>query len=203
MDETMIGLISMYGYFGIFFLIFIENIFPPIPSEVILLFGGSLTVSAGLSAAWTVAAASAGSLLGALALYYVGYRFSGEELKAMLSGRPGKLTRIRPEYIDAAEERFKKYRYRAVLICRCVPIVRSFISLPAGFSHMNLAPFIFLTVLGSTVWNTVLIMTGAALGSAWERALPYFEKYSIAAAAVIAAAVIAAVIIHLKRKKSN
>lgn len=201
MNDTIMGLINMYGYFGIFFLIFIENVFPPIPSEVILLFGGSLAVASGLNVPGTIISATLGSLLGALMLYYIGYRFNAEKLKKIFSGKIGKVTRIKPEYVDISEKWFVKYQNKAVLLCRCVPLVRSFISLPAGFSKMKMPVFIILTVIGSSVWNTVLVLVGVALGETWSKALPYFESYSHIALAVLAAAAALFVVYHLIRKK--
>lgn len=204
MNETVTGLINMYGYFGIFFLIFIENVFPPIPSEVILLFGGSLAVASGLGAFGVIAAATLGSLLGALMLYYIGYRFNAETLKKIFSGRAGRITRIKPEYVDISEKWFVKYRNKAVLLCRCVPLVRSFISLPAGFSKMNIPVFVILTLIGSAVWNTVLVLIGAALGETWTGALPYFERYAhIVLIAAIAAVAVFVLYRTMSRKKGK
>lgn len=203
MNETMMGIIQAYGYYGIFFLIFIENIFPPIPSEVILLFGGSASAALGLSVPVTIMSATFGSLLGALMLYYIGYRFNAEKLKKIFSGRLGRMTRIKPEYVDISEKWFAKYQNKAVLFCRCVPLVRSFISIPAGFSKMRPLPFALLTAAGSAVWNSVLIFAGVALGEAWARALPYIDRYSrfiaVAAAAVLALLIASRVV--SKRKK--
>ncbi len=201
MNDTIIQLISTYGYFAVFFLIFIENVFPPIPSEVILLFGGSLAIASGMSIPLTIACATLGSLAGAVMLYYIGYKFNAQKLKEIFSGRIGKITRIKPEYIDRSEKWFTKYQNKAVLLCRCVPLVRSFISVPAGFSKMRLSVFLVLTFIGSAVWNSVLIFAGVALEEAWVYALPYFERYS--KLVLIAAAVVIAVIIlyNIIRKK--
>lgn len=206
MNDTIIELISTYGYFAVFFLIFIENVFPPIPSEVILLFGGSLAIASGMSIPLTIACATLGSVIGAVMLYYIGYKFNAERLKEIFSGRIGKITRIKPEYIDRSEKWFTKYQNKAVLLCRCVPLVRSFISVPAGFSKMKLPAFIALTVIGSTVWNAVLIFAGVALEEAWVYALPYFERYSkivLVAAVVVIAGIIVYNIIRKKHRKSR
>ena len=204
MNETVTWLINMYGYFGIFFLIFIENVFPPIPSEAILLFGGSLAVASGLGAFGVIAAATLGALLGALMLYYIGYRFNAETLKKIFSGRAGRITRIKPEYVDISEKWFVKYRNKAVLLCRCVPLVRSFISLPAGFSKMNIPVFVILTLIGSAVWKTVLVLIGAALGETWTGALPYFERYAhIVLIATIAAVAVFVLYRTMSRKRGK
>ena len=169
MQQTVTELIGRFGYWGVFFLIFIENIFPPIPSEVILLFGGALTLSTAMEVPGVVAAATFGSLAGAIALYALGRALGLERLKKLFSGRLGRILHFHPEQVDQAFGWFGRYQNRAVFICRCVPVVRSLISIPAGCNKMGLPLFLLLTALGSAVWNTVL---------AWERALPYLTRYS-------------------------
>ena len=174
----MLRIMNDYGYLGIFFLIFIENVFPPIPSEVVLLFGGAMTVLAGLNAPTVVIVATLGSLTGAVVLYLLGRILKAERLRRLFSGRFGRILRLKPEDVDKATTWFVKYEKKAVLICRCVPIVRSLISIPAGIAEMNVPLFLLLTAVGSAVWNTVLVTVGSFLGNQWENALPFFEKYS-------------------------
>lgn len=178
MQQTVTELIGRFGYWGVFFLIFIENIFPPIPSEVILLFGGALTLSTAMEVPGVVAAATFGSLAGAIALYALGRALGLERLKKLFAGRLGRILHFRPEQVDQAFGWFGRCQNRAVFICRCVPVVRSLISIPAGCNKMGLPLFLLLTALGSAVWNTVLAWLGALLGTAWERALPYLTRYS-------------------------
>ena len=178
LEETMLRIMNDYGYLGIFFLIFIENVFPPIPSEVVLLFGGAMTVLAGLNAPTVVIVATLGSLAGAVVLYLLGRILKAERLRKLFSGRFGQILRLKPEDVDKATAWFVKYEKKAVLICRCVPIVRSLISIPAGIAEMNMPLFLLLTAVGSAVWNTVLVTVGSFLGNQWENALPFFEKYS-------------------------
>ena len=164
MQEWMLSFVDQFGYFGIFFLIFIENVFPPIPSEAVLLFGGALTVSTEMNIPGTIVAATLGSLIGAIVLYALGYIFQAERLKRLFAGKFGKVTHLKPEHVEKAEQWFLRYEGKAVLICRCVPIVRSLISVPAGFAKMKLAKFLLLTALGSAVWNTVLVCVGGRPG---------------------------------------
>lgn len=187
MQEWMLSLIDGYGYFGILLLIFAENVFPPIPSEVVLLFGGAMTVGTALKAPLVAFFATLGSLFGAAVLYFLGCILEAERLKKLFSGRFGKVLRLKPEYVDKAEKWFLKYEGKAVLICRCIPLVRSIISVPAGFAKMQLPKFFTLTALGSAVWNTVLVYIGAALGAAWETALPYFKRYTVTVGVVCVA----------------
>ena len=200
MQEWMLSFINQFGYLGIFLLIFIENVFPPIPSEAILLFGGALTVTAALNIPGTILAATAGSLLGAVVLYALGRIFQAERLKKLFSGKFGKITHLRPEHVEKAERWFKKYQGKAVLICRCIPLVRSLISVPAGFAKMSLLRFLLLTMLGSVVWNTVLVCIGAGLGTAWEKAMPYFDNYTYIVVAVLGIVVLVGSIFYLWRK---
>ncbi|HIS04089.1 MAG TPA: DedA family protein [Candidatus Pullichristensenella avicola] len=189
----MIAIMSAYGYLGVFFLIFVENVFPPIPSEVVLLFGGAMTAhpDLNLSVPVVIFAATCGSVAGAIVLYLLGRILKAERLRKLFEGRFGRILRLKPEDVDKATAWFVKYEKKAVLICRCVPIVRSLISIPAGIAEMNVPLFLLLTTLGSAVWNTILVCVGAFLGERWSAALPFFEKYSdvILVIAIIAVAV--------------
>ena len=193
MEEWMLSFAEQYGYLGIFLLILIENVFPPIPSEAVLLFGGTMTTTTAMSVPGTIAAATLGSVLGAVVLYAVGRVLQAERLKKLLRGKVAKITRLRAEHVDKAEQWFVRYEEKAVLLCRCVPIVRSLISIPAGFAKMKMPRFLLLTALGSAIWNTTLVCVGAGLGTAWESAMPYFDQYSVIAVALMALLCVAGV----------
>lgn len=201
----MIRIMESYGYLGIFFLIFVENVFPPIPSEVVLLFGGAMTAHTSLSVPMVIVMATIGSLLGAIVLYLLGRLLKAERLRRLFSGKFGRILRLKPEDVDKATLWFSKYEKKAVLICRCIPIVRSLISIPAGIAEMNFPLFLLLTALGSAVWNTVLVCVGAFLGEQWDRALPYLDKYShlILILCVIAAVALVAYLVIRNRKKKK
>lgn len=201
----MIRIMESYGYLGIFFLIFVENVFPPIPSEVVLLFGGAMTAHTSLSVPMVIVMATIGSLLGAIVLYLLGRLLKAERLRRLFSGKFGRILRLKPEDVDKATLWFTKYEKKAVLICRCIPIVRSLISIPAGIAEMNFPLFLLLTALGSAVWNTVLVCVGAFLGEQWDRALPYLDKYSnlILILCVIAAVALVAYLVIRNRKKKK
>ena len=117
-----------------------------------------------------------------------------ERLRRLFSGRFGRILRLKPEDVDKATAWFTRYEKKAVLICRCVPIVRSLISIPAGIAEMNVPLFLLLTTLGSAVWNTVLVCLGSFLGNQWETALPFFEKYSDVILVIAIIAVVALVV---------
>ena len=172
---------NQWGYLGVFLLIAIENIFPPIPSEVILLFGGALTAAAlggKLSIFWMIVAATLASLAGAILLYYIGKILKAERLKRIVSGRVGKVLRLKPADIDRADKWFDEKGNVTVFICRCVPLLRSLISIPAGMSEMSMGKFILYTVVGSAIWNTILVTIGHNLGNNWESILGFFDNFS-------------------------
>ncbi|MBE6831651.1 MAG: DedA family protein [Ruminococcaceae bacterium] len=204
MQDGIISIINSFGYLGIFLLIFIENIFPPIPSEVVLLFGGALTLSTSMNVPLVIVFATFGSLAGAVVLYGLGRILKAERLKTLFAGKFGQVMHLKPEYVNRSTRWFSRYQNKAVFICRCIPLMRSLISIPAGCNEMNIPLFLVLTMIGSTVWNTALVLSGAFLGSAWESALTYLSQYSTVAVIVciIAAFGYAAWKIFRKRQKS-
>lgn len=178
MENFMIDIMQQFGYLGVFLLIAIENIFPPIPSEVVLLFGGFMTTYTGLNIVAMVIAATLGSLFGAIVLYYIGKILNKERLKKIVSGKIGKVLRIKIEDIDKADEWFDTKGNKTVFFCRFIPIVRSLISIPAGMSEMPMGKFLIYTTAGSTIWNTVLIVIGSKVGENWVNILNIFDQYS-------------------------
>ena len=178
MQELILSLMSKYGYFAVFALIAIENIFPPIPSEVILIGGGFLTTTIDLNVYIMIIAATLGSVIGAIALYFIGKIFNKERLKKIISGKIGKVLRLKEIDIDMADEWFDKKGNITVFFCRFIPIVRSLISIPAGMSEMPMLKFLAYTTVGSLIWNTVLIFIGNRVGDNWESILGIFDQYS-------------------------
>ena len=178
MQELMIQLMGQFGYIGVFLLIAIENIFPPIPSEVVLLFGGFMTTYTELNIVGMVIASTLGSLLGAIVLYYIGRILNKERLKKIVSGKIGKVLRIKNEDIDKADHWFDTKGNKTVFFCRFIPIVRSLISIPAGMSQMPMGKFLIYTTAGSVIWNTVLVVAGNLVGEKWEDILQIFSDYS-------------------------
>lgn len=178
MQETLLTIIRDYGYIGIMLLILIENVFPPIPSEVVLLFGGYMVTAAGLNFVVVIICATIGAILGAVILYMLGYILKRDKLRALFASRVGKVLHLKPEYIDLSYNWFLKYENKAVFICRCIPVARSLISIPAGLSRMKFSYFIILSTLGTLIWNILLVFFGVVLGDAWESFLPYLQSYS-------------------------
>lgn len=200
MQQFILHIIEQFGYFGIFFLILIENVFPPIPSEVILLFSGFFSSYTSLSVFYMILASTLGSFLGAIILYYIGKIFNKERLKKIVNGRLGKILFLKENDIDKADEWFDNKGNKSVFFCRFVPIVRSLISIPAGMSEMPMGKFIIYTICGSMIWNTVLICLGYRLGSNWEYVLTILDKYQMVVI-VILVIIFGYVIIKFYRKK--
>lgn len=179
--------IESLGYWGLAFLVALENVFPPIPSELVLPLAGFLTGDGRMNFFIAVFAATAGSVSGALILYGIGYWF-GEQRVRTIVRRWGTWLGFKESDVDKADEWFDKYGGLAVLFCRVVPIVRSLISIPAGLRHMSLVPFILYTALGSGVWNTLLIGAGWVLGDNWTEVEEYvgYLQYLVLIVIVIA-----------------
>ena len=200
MQQFILHIIEQFGYFGVFFLILLENVFPPIPSEVILLISGFFSSYTSLSVFYMILASTLGSFLGAIILYYIGKIFNKERLKKIVNGRLGKILFLKENDIDKADEWFDNKGNKSVFFCRFVPIVRSLISIPAGMSEMPMGKFIIYTICGSMIWNTVLICLGYRLGSNWEYVLTILDKYQIIVI-VILVIIFGYVIIKFYRKK--
>ena len=191
MEQWMLEMMNSFGYLGIFFLILAENIFPPIPSEVILTFGGFMTTYTKMHVPGVVLSSTAGSLVGAVILYQIGNLLSPERLEHLIAGPVGKALRLKKEHIQQAMDWFDSRGNYTVFFCRFIPIVRSLISIPAGMAAM---------ASGRFLWNLALIFLGAFAGSSWEKAARYFGNYTKAAKIVLLAACVIGGIMFLRRK---
>lgn len=204
MQEIILNLMNQFGYFGVFFLIAFENIFPPIPSEVILAFGGFMTTYTNLSVPFVIIAATLGSLVGAYVLYFIGKILNKERLKKIVSGKVGKVLHLKAEDIDKADEWFDRKGNLTVFFCRFIPIVRSLISIPAGMSEMPLFKFTCYTVIGSAIWNTVLVVLGSIMGENWTKIVSVMDEYShIVLWILIAVVILVIVFFFLKKRKKK
>ena len=164
------SVIESLGEVGVGLLVALENLVPPIPSEIVLSLAGYLASEGRVNLILVFLAATAGSVLGALALYWVGYALSEERLRRWLDHIP----LVDADDLDKADRWFERHAKAAVLFGRCAPVVRSLVSIPAGANHMPLIQFTLLTALGSGVWNALFIGGGYALGSRWQN----IEQYS-------------------------
>lgn len=178
METLILSIIRKYGYIGVFFLIALENIFPPIPSEIILLFGGFSTSEFGMNLFIMILVSTLGSLLGAFALYYIGSILNKDKLKKIVDAKIFRIFKIETKDIDKADAWFTNKGIKAVFICRFIPIVRSLISIPAGMNKMDVIKFGVYTLAGSLVWNIALLITGNIVGENWRNIATIFDKYS-------------------------
>lgn len=177
MENWIIEIMNSYGYVGIVLLIALENIFPPIPSEVILTFSGFLTTTSDVTIMGVIIFSTIGSVIGAIILFGIGRLLDVEKLEKIVN-RWGHVLRLTQKDVQKADAWFRKIGVWAVLIGRLVPIVRSLISIPAGMARMNFGIFLFFTTIGSLIWNSVLVSIGATLGSSWNTILEYVDIYS-------------------------
>ena len=201
MIDWLTTIMNDFGYIGIILLIAIENIFPPIPSEVILTFGGFMTTTSELTIPGVVISATGGSVLGAVVLYYIGVQLSVKRLEKIID-RWGHILRVTKEDIKKADQWFNKYGPWTVFFCRFIPLIRSLISIPAGMSKMNVLLFLGLTTLGTLIWNIVLVYLGAAVGNSWEDIVDYMDIYSNIVYALIIIGVIVLIVLYIRKRKS-
>lgn len=188
--ETWItSIMADFGYIGIFVLIMVENLFPPIPSEIILTFGGFMTTVTSLNVVMVIIVATLGSVVGAILLYKVASYFGKERLTKIVL-KYGRILRLKEADIERAESFFLKYGSWAVFLCRMIPLIRSLISIPAGLTKMKMSRFLILTTAGSLLWNTVLIGLGAMLGESWNEIIVFMDSFSTIIYSVIAILVV-------------
>ncbi|MBB6433970.1 DedA family protein [Streptomyces candidus] len=194
------SLMDTMGAPGAGLAIALENLFPPLPSEVILPLAG-FSAGAGQMSLWAALLwTTAGSVIGALALYGVGALLGRDRTVAIAE----KIPLVKVSDIERTEAWFARHGTKAVLFGRMIPLFRSFISVPAGIERMPLPVFLGLTTLGSAVWNTMFVMAGYLLGDNWAQVSGYVSVYSkvvLAVAVLAVAALVAARVVKNKRKR--
>ena len=195
MAEWITNTMNSLGYVGIGLLMFLENLFPPIPSELIMPLAGFTVFQGKMQFFYAVLAGVVGTVLGALPWYYAGKLLGEERLKA-LADRYGKWLSISSKDIDRADDWFDRYNAKAVFFCRLVPGVRTLISLPAGISGMPLVPFLIYSTLGTALWVSLLTYAGYALGQNYHLVDQYIGPLS----KVVLCILIAAFIIWVVKK---
>lgn len=185
--EWVVSVIEALGYVGLTFLVALESIFPPIPSEIILPLAGFLTGQGRFSFALVLIATTIGSVLGALVLYGVGAAIGPRRVRRLVQTY-GKWALLSEQDLDRAETWFDRFGPIAVFSGRLAPIVRSLVSIPAGYRRMPLGQFVLLTAAGSGLWNGSLVALGWLFGDNWhviERYVGWLQYLVIVAAAVI------------------
>lgn len=187
--------ISATSYWGIVFLMVVENVCPPIPSEVIMPLGGFMATQGQLSLLGVILAGTLGSVLGAVPLYYLGRRIGDERLKAF-ADRYGRWLTVSRHDLDHAKQWFDRHGRMAVLFCRLIPGVRSLISIPAGLEGMPLAPFLLCTAIGAGLWTALLASVGYGLGANFRQVEAYLDPASYVVLAVLVGLYIRRVATH-------
>lgn len=201
MQNWITDIIEQFGYFGVFIMIALENVFPPIPSEVILTFGGMMTNFTDLTIPGVILSATAGSLVGAVILYKIGNLLDVERLEKIVD-RWGHILRVKKKDIHRADHWFDKYGYWTVLICRIIPLIRSLISIPAGMSRLNFWLFLLFTTIGTLVWNVILVSVGAAFGESWEEIVYFMDIYSNIIYVLIGIVMVAVLLLFIKKRNA-
>ena len=195
MTGWIADLIEAFGALGVAFLMALENLFPPIPSELILPFAGFLVGRGEIGFLPALVASTAGSLSGALILYALG-RWGGRNLIL----RYGRYLRVKEADLDRAEGWFDKYDEWVVLFGRMVPGVRSVVSIPAGMLRTPFLRFVLLTTAGSAAWNTLLLGAGWYLGENWQQIEGFVGSLSNFVLVLVAVALVAAAIWWWRRR---
>jgi membrane protein DedA with SNARE-associated domain len=192
-------IIATLGPIGVGALVALETLFPPIPSELILPLSGYLASQGRMSLAMVIIGATVGSLVGALALYWAGAALGQKRLRRLAERMP----LVEVGDLERAEGWFDRHGGLAVLIGRVVPVVRSLVSVPAGVEHMPLWRFVLYTIVGSGVYNLVLVGLGYVLGSRWKTVEQYSNYLNYAIYAAIAIGVGLFVVKRLRRRGAH
>lgn len=172
LGSLIVSVISKSGYFGVTLLMALESAGIPIPSEIVMPFSGYLVTTGRFSLWLATFWATVGNLFGSLILYLVGY-YGGRRIVI----KYGRYFLISQEELNKSDQWFKKYGSLAIFFSRMTPIVRTYISLPAGIAKMNLVKFLSYTFFGSVPWNLALAYSGVILGSHWKDLEIYFRKF--------------------------
>ena len=197
MIDSIVDTISSLGYIGIALLMALENILPPIPSELIMPLAGFTVTQGNLKFLYVVIAGTIGSVLGATPWYFLGKSW-GLKRSKKIADRYGKWLTLSGEDVEKAKKWFDRRGYTATAIGRLVPGIRTYISVPAGISKMPLLPFLIYSTLGSAVWVTLLTYAGYILGENYERVGTYLKPISSIVIVLLLALLIYWII---KRKK--
>lgn len=198
--EALTNFIETFGLWAVFGLMTAESALIPIPSEITMPFAGFLAGRGVFPFYIVVFIGAFGNLVGSLLAYYLGY-FKGETWVRFAIKKWGKWLLIKEEEFDKSKEWFFKYGQSVTFVSRLLPIVRTFISLPAGIAKMNVPLFTLLTFIGSFLWSGILAFVGLKLGENWLSIEPIFRKFQFVIVGAGVAMVILYIKIHLKKRK--
>jgi len=194
----MTDLIQQGGYLGIAVLMLAENLFPPIPSELIMPLAGFAAARGELNVVLVILFGALGSLLGVLFWYYIGKWVGGARVRRWAQ-RHGRWLTIAPQDVDRAEAWFRRHGGKAVFLGRLIPAIRTLISIPAGIAGMTLGPFLLFSALGTTIWTTILTMLGYLLESEYSKVADYVDPISHGVVGLLVILYLYRVITHRRR----
>lgn len=177
MFDWITGLVEQTGYVGIALLMLAENVFPPVPSELIMPLAGFTAARGDLSMAGVIVAGTIGSLAGALLWYYIGRWVGCQRLKRW-AAKHGRWLTVEPEEVDQAAAWFRQHASMAVLVGRMVPAIRTLISVPAGVAEMELPKFLAFSALGTAAWTALLAMAGYLLEDQYQQVQGWLNPVS-------------------------
>ena len=193
------SVIQSMGEVGVGLLVALENVIPPIPSEIVLSMAGYLASEGRVNVVLVWIAATAGSVVGALALYWLGYALGEDRLRRWLDRIP----LVDADDLNKADRWFERHAKGAVLFGRCAPVVRSLVSIPAGANHMRLGLFTLLTAIGSGGWNLLFIGGGYLLGTRWQNIEKYSDWLNYVVYALIVGSVVWWVVQKMRQRRST
>ena len=202
MENWITEVMNAYGYMGIFLLIALENIFPPIPSEVILTFGGFMTTTTNLSIFGVIIISTIGSVAGAIVLYGIGTLLNVDRMEGIVD-KWRHILRVTPKDIHKANAWFHRFGVWAVFFGRLIPLIRSLISIPAGMSRMNMGVFLLFTTLGTAIWNTILVSVGAVVGASWSDIVRYMDIYSSVVYLILGVLIVLFLMFYIKKRRKG
>lgn len=197
MSEWVLIIVNKLGLVGVTLLMFLENVFPPIPSELIMPMAGFSAGQGHMNIIAVIVAGTLGSVLGALPLYYVGVYFDEQRLMRF-TAKYGKYFLLKPSDITNAQAWFDKHGKAVVFFGRMIPAIRSLISIPAGMNRMAMLPFLLLTTLGSAIWTTMLAYAGYVLGANYEQVAEFIAPISKVVAVVVTILVLTLIAFRVK-----
>jgi membrane protein DedA with SNARE-associated domain len=184
MQAFVESMMKTFGPLGIALLMFLENVFPPIPSELIMPLAGYLATRGDMNIIIVIAAGTVGSLLGTLPWYYLGKRLGHDGVRR-LAARHGRWLTMHPADVDAASDRFKRHGKTSILVGRLIPTVRTLISVPAGVAEMPIGQFLFFSTIGTFIWTAALALAGYLLGQSYEAVADYIDPISTAVLVIL------------------
>ena len=201
-QQIIEAIITAIGYPGIALVMFAENLFPPIPSELVMPFAGFIVGKGEMNVVAVLVAGTLGAVLGAVALYFIGW-WANETIIRRFIRRYGHFFLLSEADIDRTLAFFSKYGQTVVFFGRLIPLIRSLISIPAGMNRMPMGTFLLWTTLGSLIWNSILTYAGILLGANWQDVLSIVDRYEKVALGLIALALVAFIVSRVMKRRAE